>query len=119
MTTMRRIRSQRKWSKHPPIWDNRSHNTYCRQNDATSCGFFVGFYYECFLQTGGPGHFFKDNLTAEFMRASYRQRVVDVLHSIYVLEFPEYVELGDLFVPTAADRSLAALSPQPGTDNST
>ena len=105
MTTMKRIRNKRKWSKHLPTWDKRLHSTYCRQDDATSCGFFVGFYYECYQQLGGPGHFFKDTLTAEFMRASYRQRVIDVLHSIYTLEFPEYIALEDLFVPDDAEPS--------------
>ena len=99
MTTMRRIRNKRKTTKKHPGWNKQSHSTYCRQDDSTSCGFFVGFYYECFQQLGAIGDYFKDGLSANFMRSYYRQRVVDILHSIYLLEFPAYVALGDLYVP--------------------
>lgn len=66
------------------------------------------------MQRGEAANFFKDGPTAEFMRATYRPRVMGVLHSIYTLEFPEYVALEGLCEPTVVDRFRQISSDVPG-----
>lgn len=71
-------------------FERRTDSSYAKQSDQTSCGFFVGYYFESYLTMQRSTGFFMGY--ADFM-VQYRHRVARVLLSVADLNFPSFVPL--------------------------
>lgn len=101
------------------LYVRHANDTYEKQSDGTSCGFFVCYYVEAFLTLRQSSGFFMDD--AMFTR-SYRRQLLDLLVSVAHREFPAYIPLTGFAVEPSRGRTITRLSYEatlsaPGADN--
>jgi len=104
-TVVKQLRETRNLGQGKTYYVRHADSTYAKQQDSTSCGFFVCYYVEAFLTLQRSSVLFMED--PNFMH-DYRQRVLTVLLSVSAWQFPEYVPLSgftDTYSRTTTQRT--------------